>query len=166
MKIRQQYLTITVILAAFILSGCNESVNIWKQYGSESFYATVLYTRGGSDVCARVSVTRVGEQDSILVEFSSPDALRGAAGTLTQNEFRLVCGDVTLSGEAAKAILDIPVSLAVREALSFEKLAEGDRKLLVAATERGEIIFDTQTQKPIRAEIDGIVCDIITFAWK
>lgn len=166
MKTKPQFLTIIAVLAAFILSGCNESANIWKQYSGESFCATVRYTREGSDVCAKVSVARGGEADAVTVEISAPDTLRGAVGACTQNEFRLTCQGITLTGEAARAMLDIPASLAVSEAIAFEKLTDGDQKLLAVITERGKIIFDAQTQKPIRAEIDGIVCDIITFAWK
>lgn len=166
MNIKAQYLTIIILLSAFILSGCNESVNIWKQYISQSFHATVVYARGDCEVCAKVSAARGGEADAVTVEFSAPDTLRGAVGACTQNEFRLTCQGITLTGEAARAMLDIPASLAVSEAIAFEKLTDGDQKLLAVITERGKIIFDAQTQKPIRAEIDGIVCDIITFAWK
>jgi len=166
MKIKHYCTIISLICALFIFQSCNESGNFWTKYSNESFSATVRYEQSDTDVCAKIKVIREGEQDSVRVEFASPDTLRGAVGIFEQNEFSLTCANITLTGDAAKAILDIPVLFAVRDAVSFEKLTEGDQRLLAAHTEHGKIIFDPETEKPIRAEICGTVCNIVTFSWQ
>ena len=164
MKTKHLYLPLIVIFAAFICSGCNESGNIWAKYGNESFVATIRYESEGCTVCA--DVTREGESDSVRVEFSSPAALRGAVGKFEKDKYTLHCGDISIPASAAEELLKIPVALAARDAIAFERLSDGDRLLIVAKTDLGRIIFDTESQKPIRAEIGNTVCDVVTFSWK
>lgn len=165
MKNKLLALILIITLSAFIFSGCNESGNIWAKYACESFCATIRYERDGDTVCARVSVLR-SECDAVNVEFSSPDALRGATGNFDGEEFRLCCKNINISGEPAKKLLSIPTLLAARDALSFEKAENGEQRLLVAGIEGGKIFFDVEAEKPIRAELYGIECEIITFEWR
>ena len=158
-------LLLVITFSVFIFSGCNESGSIWAKYAYESFCATVRYELCGEIVCVRVSVSR-SEQDTVKVEFSSPDALRDATGSFDGEEFRLCCNNINISGEAAKKLLIIPTLLAARDALSFEKAEDGERRLLVAEIEGGKIFFDVEAEKPIHAELYETDCEIITFEWR
>lgn len=165
MKIKLLYSLTILVCAIFILCGCNESGRIWERYCSESFCAILQYERGDATVCVKVNVLRAEDTTSVTAEFSSPDALRGAVGTFEQNEYRLTRGGISIAGEAAKELLDIPVALAANEALSFEKFTESGKRLISAGIENGNIVFDVDTQTPVRADIGDVRCNVITFSW-
>ena len=166
MKTGMLKLIITITCSAFILCGCNESGKIWAKYSRESFCATIRYELSGTEICAKVRVEREALRDTVTVEFSSPEVLRGAIGRIDRGEYRIDCSGTELGGEAARLLLKIPEALAAREAISFEKLDAGGTAFIAAQTERSRIIFDVKTQMPVRAEANGTVCDIITFSWR
>lgn len=157
-------LLIAILLGLF--SSCrNESGNIWAKYRSESFCTTLRYGQFDTEIYAKVNVER-GETNKVTAEFSSPDALRGAVAVFDGQEYVLTCEGIELRGEAAKKLLNLPLMLAFAEAISFENQTENELRLLTVKTEDGEIIFDIDTGEPVRAQLNGISCDIIDFYWQ
>ena len=165
MKNKICILLLIAILWGLFSSCCNESGNIWVKYSSEDFCATLRYGLSDTEIYAKITVER-GEADRITAEFSSPDTLRGAVAVFDGQDYILTCEGIELRGEAAKKLLNIPLMLASCEALSFEKQTEGERRLLAVKTEDGEIVFDIDTTEPVRAQLDGISCEVIDFYWQ
>lgn len=154
------FLFALLIFLCLSLFGCNESGKIWAKYSSEDADMTVQYEIEGERVSVRVKIVRLGEDSEVRAEFLHPDALRGARGIATKESCEIILNGLSLDGDGAARLMDIPKRLAFSEASSLGRAEVDGKEFVFADTSEGKFYFDAETGRLDFAELSGIRCEI------